>query len=76
MSQLEQIAAVKKSREFERKLGHLRQELKTVADEELRRSTSLATTENYLERLRLEQGRTGVKPGRYPREAPPLGDRD
>ena len=55
MSQLEQIAAVKKSREFERKLGHLRQELKTVADEELRRSTSLATTENYLERLRLEQ---------------------
>ena len=55
MSQLEQIAAVWKSREFERKLGHLRQELKTVADEELRRSTSLATAENYLERLRLEQ---------------------
>ncbi len=55
MSQLEQITAVKKSREFERKLGHLRQELKTVADEELRRSTSLVTAENYLERLRLEQ---------------------
>ncbi len=55
MSHLEQIAAVKKCRELERKLGHLRQELKTVADEELRRSTSLVTAENYLERLRLEQ---------------------
>ena len=55
MSQLEQIAAVKKSREFERKLGHLRQKLKTVADEELRRSTSLVTAENYLERLQLQQ---------------------
>ncbi len=55
MSQLEQIAAVKKSREFERTLGHLRRELKTVTDEELRRSTSLVTAENYLERLRLEQ---------------------
>ena len=55
MSHLEQIAAVKKSRELERKLGNLRQELKTVADEELRRSTSLVTAENYLERVRLEQ---------------------
>ncbi len=55
MSHIEQIVAVKKSQELERKLGHLRQVLQTAVDEELRRSTSLVTAENYLERLRLEQ---------------------
>jgi chromosome segregation protein len=55
MSHLEKIAAVKKSRDIESSLGRLRDGLRTVSDEELRRSTSLATAENYLERLRLEQ---------------------
>ncbi len=55
MGHLEKVAAVKKSRLLGAKLDRLRAELQKVVDEELRRSTSLATAENYFERLRLEQ---------------------
>lgn len=55
MSHLEKIAGVRRSRELEGRLERLHRELRTVSDEELRRSTSLVTAENYLERLRLRQ---------------------
>ncbi len=54
MSHLEKIAAVKKTGELRGRLHRLRGKLQAVADEELRRSTSLAVAEAYLERLRLE----------------------
>ena len=55
MAHLERIAGVRKSQEIEVELERFRRELKVLTDEELRRSTSLVTAENYLERLRLEQ---------------------
>ena len=55
MAHLERIAGVRKSHEIEVELERFRRELKVLTDEELRRSTSLVTAENYLERLRLEQ---------------------
>jgi chromosome segregation protein len=55
ITHLEKIAGVKRSHEMEVELERHRRELKVLADEELRRSTSLVTAENYLERLRLEQ---------------------
>jgi len=50
---IEKILSVGRAREIETELGSLRQKLRAVGDEELRRSTSLTTAETYLEGMRL-----------------------
>jgi len=53
LHRLEKIVAVKKGRLLDARLTEIRVRLAQVGDEELRRATSLATTENFLERSRL-----------------------
>ena len=60
MGGLEKIVSAKKASCLESKLRATRSELAAIADEELRRSTSLATTETYLEKGRLRQAEQEV----------------
>ena len=60
MSGLEKIVSAKKASRLDSKLRATRSQLAAIADEELRRSTSLATTETYLERARLRQAEQEV----------------
>jgi chromosome segregation protein len=60
MSKLEKIVAVKRAGHLDAKLQATRSRLAALTDEELRRSTSLATAENYLERARLRQAEQEV----------------
>jgi chromosome segregation protein len=53
LNRLEKVAAVKKGRVLDARLSEVRARLALAADEELRRSASLSTTENLLERSRL-----------------------
>lgn len=53
LDRLDRVVAVKKSRLLEAKLAGTRTRLTRISDEELRRVTSLSTTETFLERARL-----------------------
>jgi len=53
LTRLEKVIAVKKGRLLESRLAEIRAQLAQISDEELRRLTSLATTETFLERSRL-----------------------
>jgi chromosome segregation protein len=53
LNRLERVVAVKKAGVLDARLSEIRARLSAVADEELRRATSLATAENFLERSRL-----------------------
>jgi chromosome segregation protein len=55
LERLDKVVAVKKSRVLEARLSETRTRLTRVSDEELRRQTSLSTTENFLERARLRE---------------------
>jgi chromosome segregation protein len=60
MERLSQIIAVNKSRLLEARLAETRRRLSAVEGEELRRTTSLSTTETYLERARLSEVERGT----------------
>jgi len=53
LTRLEKVVAVKKARFLDTRLAEIRTRLSSIGDEELRRVTSLATTETFLERTRL-----------------------
>ncbi len=53
LTRLEKVVAVKKARFLDSRLAEIRTRLASIGDEELRRVTSLATTETLLERTRL-----------------------
>jgi chromosome segregation protein len=53
LTRLEKVVAVKKARTLDSRLAEIRTRLSSIGDEELRRVTSLATTETFLERARL-----------------------
>ena len=53
LTRLEKVVAVKKARLLDSRLAEIRARLSQIGDEELRRVTSLATTETFLERARL-----------------------
>jgi chromosome segregation protein len=53
LNRLEKVVAVNKARHLDSRLTELRKRLALIGDEELRRVTSLATTEAFLERARL-----------------------
>jgi chromosome segregation protein len=55
LERLDRVVSVKKSRLLEARLAATRSRLRAVSDEELRRVTSLTTTETYLERTRLRE---------------------
>jgi chromosome segregation protein len=60
MERLSRIVAVNRSRLLEARLAETRKRLKAISDEELRRTTSLTTTETYLERARLREVERGT----------------
>jgi chromosome segregation protein len=53
LTRLEKVVAVKKGRILDSRLAEIRARLAGISDEELRRVTSLSTTETFLERSRL-----------------------
>ncbi len=53
LARLEKVVAVKRGRVLEERLAEVRARLAEIGAEELRRSTSLVTTETFLERARL-----------------------
>src|SRR3990172_1316108 len=53
LTRLEKVVAVKKARFLDTRLAEIRTRLSSIGDEELRRVTSLSTTETFLERARL-----------------------
>lgn len=60
LERLDRIVSAKKAERAARKIAAVRAKLAGIADEELRRSTSLTTAEGYLERRRLRQAEKEV----------------
>jgi chromosome segregation protein len=60
IERLSRVVAVNTSRVLEARLAETRRRLSAISDEELRRATSLATTETYLERARLSEVERGT----------------